>query len=701
MAIALIDDHRELEAVVDKFLARHHARAGARAQLDADHDEMPSFWPELSELGMLGLHISERHGGSGCSLLETAVVLERCGRALASGPLLPTVWASAVLGCVGTAQDCDTYLPRLAAGELVGAVGVATPGAEEASWLVLGAELAELFLLPADDDLLLVGRDHVRISAEANLDPTRRVGRVKLMTVGHLGWLPGAARVATRLGRVLAAAEAAGLAAACVEMASEYAKVREQFGRQIGTFQAVKHHAANMLVDAELATAAAWDAAAASGESADLAAAVAATLALPAAIRCAQRNIQLHGGVGFTWEHDAHMYLRRASALTAMFGPARRAAAEVTQIRAAGIDRDVEIELPERAERHRASVRTFRVELEQLPPEQQLRRLVESGYAVPDWPRPWGLDADIAHQIVIDQELAGIERPDYGIGGWILRTLLLHGTEEQIGRLVPVSLAGDLLWCQLFSEPNAGSDAAAIQTRAERVEGGWEVTGQKVWTTFGTDADRGFATVRTDSTAPKRAGITAMVIDMHADGVEVRPLREATGASLFSEVFLNKVFVADHDVIGDVNGGWKVAMSALTNERVAIGRRTVDCPIDVLDLYHRHGKQHLEAIGTLLAEEHGMRLLNVRAAQRAVTGQAAGPEGNVSKLLFAEHYQRLADLAVELSGPEVALSQSAEADVAHALVWVRLLSIGGGTTEIVRNQIAERILGLPRDPLVN
>lgn len=700
MGIALTDEHRELEAVLDKFLTQHQARVAARAQLDAGRDEMPPFWSEFAELGMLGLHVAEEHGGSGCSLLEAAVVLERCGRALAPGPLLPTIWASAVLSCVGTAEGCHAYLPELANGELVGAVGVAAPGADEASWLVLGGELADLFLLPAQDDLLLVDRGQLRISAEENLDPTRRVGRVEL-AVDQPNRIQGARHVATRLGRVLAAAEAAGLASACVEMAAEYAKVREQFGRLIGTFQAVKHHAANMLVDAELATAAAWDAAIASGESADLAAAVATTLGLPAAIRCAQRNIQLHGGIGFTWEHDAHMYLRRASALTAMFGPARCAAKDVTRIRAAGVDRAVEIELPERAERYRARVRAFRSELEQLPAEERLRQLVQSGYAVPDWPRPWGLDADAAQQVVIDQELAGIERPDYGIGGWILRTLLLHGTEEQISRLVPVSLTGDLLWCQLFSEPNAGSDAAGIQTRAERVAGGWVVTGQKVWTTFGMEADRGFATVRTDARAPKRAGITTMVIDMHADGVVVRPLREATGATIFSEVFLNDVFVPDEDVVGEVNSGWKVAMSALSNERVAIGRRTVDCPIDVLDLYRRHGEDHGEAIGMLLAEEHSMGLLNVRSAQRAVAGQAAGPEGNVAKLLFAEHYQRLADLAVELSGPEVALTRGNEADVAHALVWVRLLSIGGGTAEIVRNQIAERILGLPRDPLVN
>lgn len=701
MPIALTDDHRQLADVVRKFLADQQARASARASLDAEAETLPEFWAPLAELGMLGLHVPAEHGGSGYSLLETAVLIEEAGREVTPGPLLPTVWASAVLTVAGSDEQRAEFLPRLADGSRIGAVGVESEG----GCLVLGGELAGVFLLPAGDDLVLATRDEVEVVPERSLDPARRVARVRAGTDRRV--LPGARRVAVQIGRVLAAAEAAGIAHACLSEATEYAKVRVQFGRPIGTYQAVKHHAANMFIGAELATAVAWDAARvglAGSAATDFAAAVAATIALPTAMRCAQRNIQLHGGIGFTWEHDAHMFLRRAASLNAVFGPVRDAEDDVTRLTMTGSRRKLDLELPAEAEEYRGQVSAFRALIENLPADEQRQRVVEAGYAVPDWPKPWGLEATPAQQLVIEEELEDIERPDYAIGEWIMRTLLMHGTAEQVGRLIPASLSGELVWCQLFSEPGAGSDAAGIMTKAQRVDGGWSVTGQKVWTTFGPLADYGFATVRTDPDAPKRKGITTVVIDMRAEGVEVRPLREATGEAMFSEVFLNDVFVPDADVIGPVNGGWKVATSALASERVSIGGRTTDGPLRLTELYREYGAAIPGAarqVGALLAEEHGLGLLNLRMAARAVEGQAPGPEGNVSKLLSGEHHQRVADLALELAGPQAALGDGRDSGIAHALLWTRMLTIGGGTAEIVRNQIAERILGLPRDPLVD
>lgn len=709
MPIALTDDHRQLADVVRRFFADQQVRAAARQLLDADVEIRPEYWDELAGLGMLGLHLPTEHGGSGYTLLEAAVLIEEAGRALAPGPLLPTVWASAVLAAAATEEQQRAFLGKLADGSQIGAVATAEGRGVESSCLALGAQLSDLVLIPVGEDLAIATSAELEITAEPNLDPTRRVARVR---AGGAGWpaerlLLGARPLAVRIGRVLAAAEAAGIAHSCVEAATEYANVRVQFGRPIGTYQAVKHHAANMFVEAELTTAAAWDAAragAAGADSANLAAAVAASIGLPAAVRGCQRNIQLHGGIGFTWEHDAHMFLRRAAALASVFGPAGEAQSDVTVLTVAGVRRKLNIELPPEAEEYRGQVSAFRALIEQLPPEEQRRRVVEGGYAVPDWPKPWGLDATPVQQLVIDDELSDVEKPDYAIGEWIMRTLLMHGTSEQVDRLLPASLSGELVWCQLFSEPNAGSDAAGITTKAQRVDGGWSVTGQKVWTTFGPSADYGFATVRTDPDAPKRKGITTVVVDMRADGVEVRPLREATGESMFSEVFLNEVFVPDTNVIGPVNGGWKVASSALASERVSIGGRTTDGPIDLVELYRRYGTETPgagRAIGALLAEEHGLRLLNLRLAARAVEGQSPGPEGNVSKLLFGEHHQRVADLALELGGTDAALAGAEHGGIGHALLWTRMLTIGGGTAEIVRNQIAERILGLPRDPLVN
>ena len=199
--------------------------------------------------------------------------------------------------------------------------------------------------------------------------------------------------------------------------------------------------------------------------------------------------------------------------------------------------------------------------------------MIETGYVMPHWPKPWGRDAGAVEQLVIEQEFAaaGVARPQYSITGWVILTLIQHATEDQVARWVLPALRQEVIWCQLFSEPDAGSDAAGVKTRGTRVDGGWLVNGQKVWTSGAHYASFGLATIRTDPDAPKHEGITTMVIDMHAEGVEVRPLRMVTGHSEFNEVFFNDVFVPDDDVVGPVNGGWTVARATLGNESVSIG----------------------------------------------------------------------------------------------------------------------------------
>jgi 3-oxochol-4-en-24-oyl-CoA dehydrogenase len=724
MAIAITDDHLELQRVARSFLDRHDARWAARALLDAPDEALPPFWDELVGLGWLGLHLPEEHGGSGFGLLELAVVLGELGRAVAPGPFLPTVCASAVVDLAGDDEQRRRLLPRLASGERLAAVGLDRPVRRDPdgrlvgeAGAVVGAGLAHELLIVADDDLVIVDAADpaVTVTPGANLDPTRRAAWVSLqgVSVGEADILVGARATAVAVTRLLAAAEAVGGAAACVEMAVGYAKVREQFGRPIGMFQAVKHYCADMLVAAELATAAVWDAVRTppGGDELLLAGALAATQAFSAFLRNAQTNIQVHGGIGYTWEHDGHLLLRRAGALAAAFG-GDAAADDVRRLVAAGVQRLATIDLPPEADRVRDQVRPVADRLRALPPDAQRRELIDTGYAQPHWPEPFGRAAGAVEQIVIDEELAGIERPSYGIGTWIILTLIQHGTEDQVARWVRPSLEGDLVWCQLFSEPEAGSDAAAVRTRATPTDGGWLVTGQKVWTSGAQACNRGFATVRTDAKAAKHEGITMMVIDMRAPGVEVRPLREATGNAAFNEVFLESVFVPDEDVVGPVGGGWKVARSTLGNERVSIGSGVfgLEGGLDLVGLaraieagrYGATGSTALAAAhdaGRLLAERQAMVALNLRSAQRAVVGGEPGPEGNVAKLLAAEHAQRVADLALRLAGPS-ALFADGDPPVAHALLYTRCLTIAGGTSEITRNQIGERILGLPRDPLI-
>ncbi|GAA4543175.1 acyl-CoA dehydrogenase [Mycobacterium paraffinicum] len=721
MGIALTDDHRELAEVARGFLTSQKARWAARSLLDAAEESRPPFWQNLVELGWLGLHVDEEYGGSGFGLPELVVVVEELGRAVAPGPFVPTVIASAVIAKDGSAEQKSRLLPGLIDGTVTAGIGLnggvqlKNGIADGDAGIVLGAGLAELLLITAGEDVLLLERDRAGVSVEVpnNFDPTRRSGRVRLenVNVSADDVLVGGRASALARARTLLAAEAVGGAADCVEAAVDYAKVRQQFGRTIATFQAVKHHCANMLVAAESGVAAVWDASRAASEDENqfqLAAAVAAVLAFPAYARNAELNIQVHGGIGFTWEHDAHLHFRRALVIAALFGgdaPAR----DVFERTAAGAKRENSLDLPPEAEELRTRIHADAAEIAALDKEAQRDKLIETGYVMPHWPKPWGRAADAVEQLVIEEEFraAGIKRPDYSITGWVILTLIQHGTDWQIERFVEKALRQEEIWCQLFSEPEAGSDAASVKTRAIRVDGGWKINGQKVWTSGAQYCARGLATVRTDPEAPKHAGITTVIIDMKGPGVEVRPLRQITGGSEFNEVFFNDVFVPDEDVVGTPNSGWTVARATLGNERVSIGGSGSfyeGLASTLVQLAQQQSDRLAGApirIGSFLADDHALRLLNLRRAARSVEGAGPGPEGNITKLKLAEHMVDGAAIWAALAGPEVALMDGPGAVVGRLAMGARGMAIAGGTSEVTRNQIAERILGMPRDPLIN
>ena len=728
MGIALTDDHRELAEVARAFLTSQKARWAARSLLDSPDENRPGFWQDMVELGWLGLHVDEEHGGSGYGLPELVVVIEELGRAVAPGPFVPTVIASAVIAKDGSADQKSRLLPGLIDGTLTAGIGLdsqvqvkdGSKGyiAEGEAGIVLGAGLAELLLIAAGDDVLLLDRGRAGVSvsdtggATDNLDPTRRSGRVRLenVSIAAEDILPGARESALARARTLLAAEAVGGASDCVDAAVDYAKVRQQFGRTIATFQAVKHHCANMLVATESAIAAVWDASRAAAEDEEqfrLIAAVAAAQAFPAYARNAELNIQVHGGIGFTWEHDAHLHLRRALVSSALFG-GDAPAGDVFDRTAAGAVRENSLDLPPEAEELRKRIHADAAEIAALDKKAQRDKLIETGYVMPHWPKPWGRAADAVEQLVIEEEFraAGIKRPDYSITGWVILTLIQHGTDWQIERFVEKALRQDEIWCQLFSEPEAGSDAASVKTRATRVDGGWKINGQKVWTSGAQYCARGLATVRTDPDAPKHAGITTVIVDMNAPEVEVRPLRQITGSSEFNEVFFNDLFVPDEDVVGAPNSGWTVARATLGNERVSIGGSgsfydgLASKLVQLAQASDRLAGARIR-VGNFLADDHALRLLNLRRAARSVEGAGPGPEGNVTKLKLAEHMIEGGAISAALLGPEVALLDGPGAVVGRMMMGARGMAIAGGTSEVTRNQIAERILGMPRDPLIN
>lgn len=717
-ALAITEEHNDLADSTFGQLNRLNSRAAARATLEDGSAHPTDVWSAAAEGGWLGLAVAEDHGGSGFGLAELAVVLEAQGHELCPGPFLPSAAAAVVIDRCAPESVRAQLLPGLVDGSQVGALAISgkvTVGSDGGATgecpAVLGAPDADLLVIVAGEDVAVVDATAhgVTVTALESLDTTRSVGTVALqgVSVAEDRLLRGAARKARTVFRILASAEAVGVSWASLNMAVEYAKVREQFGRTIGTFQAVKHHAANMLVNAEVTTAATWDAARADDlDGAWFAAAVAASHAIRTQIFNAQNNIQLHGGIGFTWEHDAHLYLRRARTLAALMAEAGDPLLDVVDAQRSGQAHGASFTLPAEAEQHREQAREAVKTLQSLPAEQQRDFLVDSGYLVPHWPKPWGRAADVLEQLVIEEEFRGVERPDLGITGWVTLTIAQAGTDEQRERWVEPVLRGQVMWCQLFSEPNAGSDAAAVKTSAKKVDGGWRVTGQKVWTSLAHMCQWGLATVRTDPDAPKHAGVTMMAIDMNAPGVTVNPLKGLTGHSHFNEVFFDDVFVPDSDVVGDVNKGWLVARATLGNERISIGGGSggttgfaVEDLVKLLDDAPADTAAHyLHRAGEVIAETHTLRLLNLRRVTRAIAGSEPGPEGNVTKLLVAESGQRLTELAMELAGPAPVVGQAATLTLAY--LGNRAMTIAGGTSEITRNTIAERILGLPRDPLL-
>ena len=716
MSIAIAEDHRALATTASDFLLKRNARGLARELLEAATEPRPELWDDIINLGWLGLHIPEEHGGSGYSLEELVVVVEELGRAVAPGPFVPTVIASALIAAAGDEATKARLLPGLADGSvfagvaLGGSVSVDGAKASGSAGLVLGGGLAELLVLAAGDDVVVVEvGDGVTVDTPRNLDPTRRSARVTLQGAAATV-LPGARQVLVDLARVILSAEAVGVARECTLQGAAYAKERLQFGRVIGMYQAVKHHCANMAVATELATSAVWDAARAAaggGDQLTYAAAIAATLAAPAADLCANLNTQVHGGIAITWEHDAHLYMRRATTLLTYLQPGQ-AGADLVELARRGVTRAKAVDLPPEAEPIRAEVRSFAESVKGLPAAEQRGKLIETGYVMPHWPKPYGRAAGAVEQLVVEQEFeaAGIKRPAYGITGWVILTLIQYGTDDQVARWVKPALDQEVIWCQLFSEPDAGSDAAGIKTKATRVDGGWLVNGQKVWTSGAHVAGMGFATVRTNPDVPKHEGITMVVLDMHAEGVEVRPLKMTTGNSEFTEVFFTDGFVPDDDVVGPVDGGWTVARATLGNESVSIGggQGGMSLPGSALVAPFDANPDRLTGgaarVGRYIAQHQAMGLLNLRSTHRAVVGGEPGPEGAMTKLVLSELGHDAAAILTELNGTEAAFMDGAGGMSNMLVLMHRGMSIAGGTSEIKRNQIGERILGLPRDPLI-
>ncbi len=370
-------------------------------------------------------------------------------------------------------------------------------------------------------------------------------------------------------------------------------------------------------------------------------------------------------------------------------------------------------------------------------PDPTAADLVDAGYVVPHWPAPWGLDADPMHQLIIDDELrrGGVRRPAHGNGigvGWAAPTILLAGTDEQCERFLRPILTGEQVWCQLFSEPDAGSDLANLSTSAVRDGDEYVINGSKIWSSGAHHSQYGILIARTDPNLPKHKGISYFVCPMDAPGLSMSPIVDMTTAHSFNQVFFDDVRLPLDHRIGAEGDGWRLAKVTLSNERVMLssagslwgmGPSAADL-IDVVRAGGGVGDPHLrQRLASLHIEAEVLRLNRLRSLSARLSGRTPGPEASIQKIMADEHGQHVMALAKSLSGsagmlagsgpvgalPESARGGPTEVNTAargdgvdpiwhYGYLFSPALTLGGGTFAVQRNIVGESVLGLPREP---
>jgi 3-oxochol-4-en-24-oyl-CoA dehydrogenase len=737
MTLAITDEQEQLVDAVTRFAARHAPIDTTRAAFGAIADgEIPSWWREFVDSGFHAVHLPGHAGGQDGTLADTACVIEAAAAALLPGPLLSTVAASAV------ANLADASVKPLLNDLAAGATAVvilpehcdihATP--ERNSWRLSGASdstlgicAAQRILLPAHAAdgsrrwFAVTPGPGVAIESQQGTDLCTDVGVVEL--TDHV--VPDSAEIigisserARCVVAALTACAAAGAVRHCADAATEYIRTREQFGRPVGSFQALQHKASRLLVDSELAAAAAWDAVRAERESIEqhrLAAASAVVMAVATAPDLVLDALLMFGAIGYTWEHDTHLYWRRATSLAASLGPMTRWTREAGEL-ACSVKRSTTINLGDVESDFRARVAATLDEALTLTndcPSDDIRTpglatglqrdlLAEAGLVAPSLPAPWGVGASAVQQVIIADEFdkRQLTRPSLGIAEWILPTILTSGSDLQRERFAWPILHGVQRWCQLFSEPGAGSDLAALSTRAAKVDGGWLVNGHKIWTSLANKAQFGALLARTDPDAKKHRGISYFLIDMTSPGVVVSPIKQASGRLEFNEVFFTDVFVPDEMLVGEPGDGWTLAVSTMAVERTAIGNYvSIDRADALRKVAGTAGPEQdaaLRALGDVESYSTAIKAVVLRETLRLVEGQGPGPTSSIAKYAMVTLLRRALTATLGLTG-RIAMLEKSEPAVVQKYFDAPAELIGGGTPEIQLTVIASMVLGLPRN----
>ena len=755
---ALTDDERMIRDAAADYCSRETSLQRVRSLRGQLPSHDPRAWREMAEMGWLGCRLPERLGGMALTHSQLALLLEQYGRSLAPEPLA----GSAILAG-GALLNGDNealkarwlpalarggWLPSLAWQDAAGRTPVeafATRARHAGGGIVIdgskrfvqNGESADAFIVsatgPEGPALYLVGRDapgleirtHSRVDGGTWSDLELAgvaIGADAVIASGD-GATSALARALDET-RLAASAELLGLMSRAFEITVAYLKVREQFGRPIGSFQALQHRAVDLLAQVEVSRAVLRQSAAAFDADDDpaaraRAASQAKARASDAALKVAKGCIQLHGGIGYTDEHDIGLFLKRAMVLAAWLGGAaehRERYGRLAEYAGSGS------EPAEATEPCRAEVRRFLAE--NFPPEWRFprtrmslrqtdawqRRLAAKGWMAPGWPvEHGGMGLSAYDQVAMQEEFDrhGVSIiPNNGVA--MLGPLLIrYGTEAQKREHLPGILSGDVQWAQGYSEPGAGSDLASLRTRAELDGDGFVVNGQKIWTSFAHEADMIFLLARTDPDAKKQDGISFLLADLRSPGITVRRIRNLTGEAEFCEVFFDDVRVPRENLVGELNRGWSMAKSLLGSERISIGSpRLARYPLQLLrGLLQSHGRFDDPVLRArfdeLRLDVDDLAATFVRMAAVLKRGGELGAEVSLLKIWVTETMQRITDLMLEVQAEQgtvdeaVQLPDGTAAHVAGQYFLSRPATIYGGSSEIQRNVLARAVLELP------
>ncbi|MEQ3648814.1 acyl-CoA dehydrogenase [Hyphomonas sp.] len=739
------DEQEQLDRTVRRLVSD---RSAARKAAENVSGTDPDLLSELGALGLLAISLPSDMDGSELGLAEECIVVEALGEQVAPVPVVSIYLACHILSACPDATDVAAALAngQTVAGPLINADGslsdvLIKPGNEGAAHLSSDVPFAfegtslTSFLVHADDAWWVVDANGPGVERGdlKSLDTTLPMARVKLVEAPakRIGSFPPGDL--QKIAQCLIAAEAVGVAQGALNLITEYALQREQFGQPIGRFQAIKQNLANCLLKLESGRSSLWGAlrSVADGVPDGAASHLAKAAATEAATFVASESVQMHGAIGCTWEHDLHLLMRRSKHCEISFGsPAshlQRLGENALELYGAKRSKSGSSKKPEQdigfvpSQADADFLIEFQTWLnEHAPPEKvsQLRRadlagrrawqaeMAEDNWAGIHWPVEYGgRAASFTQQVLYYAELTKRGVPPLpGNRGLMLvgPTLFTHGTDEQKKLLEPTRRA-DILWAGGFSERGAGSDLASLSTRAVVDDEKLVINGHKIWTSQAQYADWMYALVRTGSQHPKRDGISVVVFPMDTPGVEVRPIRRNNGDYHFNEVFFNDVTIPLSSVIGPKNAGWSVNRTTMQGEHLtnflgahASQARTIRRIAGMLQ--QREAETGLDVglrqrFNTLWSTTQIIHLHGLRNVARFTSGADVGSESSITKIVGQENEKAMFEFLIDVMG-----SAGLEESIwTSAYLSTRASTIGGGTSEIHRNKLAERVLGMPRD----